>query len=69
MQKNKKQVQNNSNLTLEETQMAKNILEIRTTNYCNIHNRACLNKNNSKENHIEITFMMLSIWVSEIVSI
>lgn len=67
MPKNKKQVPNTSNLTSEETQMAKNVLEIRTTNHCNIHNRACLNRNNSKENHIEITFMMLSIWATEMV--
>jgi hypothetical protein len=49
--------------------MAKNVLEIRTSNHCNIHNRACLNKDNNKESHIEITFMMLSIWASEIVTI
>ncbi|CAG8729340.1 22473_t:CDS:2 [Gigaspora margarita] len=46
--------------------MAKNVLEIRTANRCNIHNRACLNKSDSKENHVEIIFMMLLIWASEI---
>ncbi|RIB29801.1 hypothetical protein C2G38_938935 [Gigaspora rosea] len=46
--------------------MAKNVLEIRKENHCTIHNRPCLNKDGAKENHIEITFMMLSIWASEI---
>jgi hypothetical protein len=36
-------------------------------NHCSIHNRSCLYRDNSKENHVEITFMMLSIWASEMV--
>ncbi|CAB4388078.1 unnamed protein product [Rhizophagus irregularis] len=63
--KNKNRVPKTSSLTSEETQIAKNVSEIRTINHCNIHNRACLNRDNSKENHVEITFMMLSIWTSE----
>ncbi|GET59308.1 uncharacterized protein OCT59_009118 [Rhizophagus irregularis] len=63
--KNKNRVSKTSSLTSEETQIAKNVSEIRTINHCNIHNRACLNRDNSKENHVEITFMMLSIWASE----
>ncbi|PKY50546.1 hypothetical protein RhiirA4_423825 [Rhizophagus irregularis] len=63
--KNKNRVPKTSSLTSEETQIAKNVSEIRTINHCNIHNRACLNRDNSKENHVEITFMMLSIWASE----
>ncbi|CAG8608474.1 10973_t:CDS:2 [Racocetra fulgida] len=47
--KNKNRIPNISNLTSEETQMAKNVLEIHTANYCNIHNRACLNKDSGKE--------------------
>ncbi|CAB4489812.1 unnamed protein product [Rhizophagus irregularis] len=63
--KNKNRVPKTSSLTSEETQIAKNVSEIRTINHCIIHNRACLNRDNSKENHVEITFMMLSIWASE----
>ncbi|POG71257.1 hypothetical protein GLOIN_2v1775009 [Rhizophagus irregularis DAOM 181602=DAOM 197198] len=63
--KNKNRVSKTSSLTSEETQIAKNVSEICTINHCNIHNRACLNRDNSKENHVEITFMMLSIWASE----
>ncbi|PKY34926.1 hypothetical protein RhiirB3_500459 [Rhizophagus irregularis] len=63
--KNKNRVPKTSSLTSEETQIAKNVSEICTINHCNIHNRACLNRDNSKENHVEITFMMLSIWASE----
>jgi len=47
--------------------MAKNVLDICEANHCLIHNRPCLNKDGAKENHIEITFMMLSVWASEIV--
>ncbi|CAG8764830.1 21271_t:CDS:2 [Cetraspora pellucida] len=64
--KNKNKVSKISNLRSEETKMAKHVLEIRTANHCNIRNRACLNKDKSKENHIEIIFIMLSIWISEI---
>ncbi|CAG8801476.1 4800_t:CDS:2, partial [Dentiscutata erythropus] len=64
--KNKNQVPKVSNLTVEETQIAESVLKIRTANYCNIHNRACLNVDKSKEYYIEITFMMLSTWASEI---
>jgi len=65
--KNKNHVPKVFSLTSVETQMAKNVLEIRTANHCNIHNRACLKRDRSKEDHIEITFMMLSTWASEMV--
>ncbi|CAG8636448.1 11352_t:CDS:2 [Ambispora leptoticha] len=49
-----------------ESSIAKNVLEIRTKNHCIIYNRPCLNKDGAKENYVIITFMMLSIWASEI---
>ncbi|CAG8838062.1 2078_t:CDS:2, partial [Gigaspora margarita] len=60
--KNKNQVPKVSHLTAEETQIAASVLKIHTANHCNIHNRACLNVDKSKEYHIKITFMMLSTW-------
>ena len=47
--------------------MAKNVLEIRQHHHCKNHNRPCLNQNAPLNAHIEITFMMLSIWSSEMV--
>ncbi|RIB04034.1 hypothetical protein C2G38_2048775 [Gigaspora rosea] len=64
--KNKNYIPNVSNLSSIETLMAKNVLEIRKKNHCMFHNRPCLNKDGARENHIEITFIMLSIWASEI---
>ncbi|CAG8821809.1 9439_t:CDS:2, partial [Dentiscutata erythropus] len=52
-----------------ETQIAESVLKICTANHCNIHNWACLNVDKSKEYHIEITFIMLSTWASEIVGL
>ncbi|CAG8731612.1 27569_t:CDS:2, partial [Dentiscutata erythropus] len=64
--KNKNDIPKVSNLTTEEIRIAENVTKIRTTNHCDLHNRACLNQNQGKENHVEITFMMLSTWASEI---
>ncbi|CAG8545150.1 26631_t:CDS:2, partial [Dentiscutata erythropus] len=64
--RNKNSIPKTSNLSSLELSIAKNVLEIRKENHCIIHNQPCLNKNGAKENHIEITFMMLSIWASEI---
>ncbi|CAG8791875.1 42846_t:CDS:2 [Gigaspora margarita] len=64
--KNKNQVPKVFHLTAKETQIAASVLKIHTANHCNIHNRACLNVDKSKEYHVEITFMMLSTWASEI---
>ncbi|CAG8445234.1 17990_t:CDS:2 [Dentiscutata erythropus] len=55
-----------SNLSPSESLIAKNVLDIHKENHCLIYNQPCLNKDSAKENHIEITFMMLSIWASEI---
>ncbi|PKC53571.1 hypothetical protein RhiirA1_543156 [Rhizophagus irregularis] len=46
--KNKNRVPKTSSLTSEETQIAKNVSEICTINHCNIHNRACLNRDNKQ---------------------
>ncbi|CAG8605993.1 24701_t:CDS:2 [Dentiscutata erythropus] len=64
--RNKNSIPKTSNLSSLETSIAKNVLEIHKENHCTIHNRPCLNKDGAKENHVEITFMMLSIWASEI---
>ncbi|CAG8832006.1 36320_t:CDS:2, partial [Gigaspora margarita] len=64
--KNKNSISKASNLSPNESLIAKNVLEIRKKNHYLIHNQPCLNKNSDKKNHIEITFMMLSIWASEI---
>ncbi|CAG8561814.1 3252_t:CDS:2 [Racocetra fulgida] len=64
--KNKNRIPKTFNLSSKESIMASNVLEIRKANHCKIHNRPCINKDGAKENHIEITFMMLSIWASEI---
>ncbi|RIB29795.1 hypothetical protein C2G38_2154446 [Gigaspora rosea] len=51
--KNKNDIPKVSNLTAEETRIAENVTKIHTANHC-------------KENHVEIIFMMLSTWASEI---
>ncbi|CAG8612275.1 6823_t:CDS:2 [Racocetra fulgida] len=65
--KNNNQVPSVSSLSVYDKEIAANVLQIRTTYRCNMHIRPCLNKETHKDLHIKITFMMLSIWASDIV--
>ncbi|CAG8775717.1 1550_t:CDS:2, partial [Ambispora leptoticha] len=62
--KNKNQVPNVSSLSSHK-EIAENVLKIRNAYHCNVHNRPCINKESHKDFHVEITFMMLSIWASD----
>ncbi|CAG8760194.1 10064_t:CDS:2, partial [Racocetra fulgida] len=65
--KNKNQVPNVSSLSSHDKEIAENVLKIRNAYHCNVHNRPCINKESHKDFHVEITFMMLSIWASDMV--
>ncbi|CAG8700581.1 25531_t:CDS:2 [Dentiscutata erythropus] len=59
-------IPNAESLSLHEKIIAENVSKIRNTYHCNIHNKPCLNKEKHKDLHVELTFLMLSIWASDI---
>ncbi|CAG8576571.1 20046_t:CDS:2, partial [Racocetra fulgida] len=63
--KNKNRVPSISSLSSHDKDIANNVLKIRNAYHCNVHNRLCLNKESYKDLHVEITFMMPSIWASD----
>ncbi|CAG8769701.1 15577_t:CDS:2, partial [Cetraspora pellucida] len=62
----KNRIPNVSSLSSYDKTIAENVLEIQNAYHCNIYNRPCLNKENYKDLHVEITFMMLLIWAADI---
>ncbi|CAG8553353.1 10814_t:CDS:2 [Racocetra fulgida] len=63
--KNNNRIPSISSLSSYNKEIAENILQIREAHHCNIHNRPCLNKEKHSDLHVEINFMMLSVWASD----